>query len=88
MMIAAAILRAVELARVRDPELALFGMLMVCAVVAYLVQGYNDMGFTWFRIALAMGVLLGATEAALRLARRERTEPTSESVIEPIGAPT
>jgi O-antigen ligase len=88
MMIATAILRAVELARVRDPELALFGTLMVCAVVAYLVQGYNDMGFTWFRIALAMGVLLGATEAALRLARRERTEPTSESVIEPIGAPT
>jgi hypothetical protein len=72
MMIAAAILRAVELARVGDQELALFGMLTVCAVVAYLVMGYEDMGFTWFRIALCMGVLLGATEAALRLARQER----------------
>jgi hypothetical protein len=72
MMIAAAILRAVELARVGDKELALFGALTVCAVVAYLVQGYNDMGFSWFRIALCMGVLFGATEAALRIARRER----------------
>ena len=72
MMIAAAILRAVELARVGDKELALIGTLTVCAVVAYLVQGYNDMGFTWFRIALCMGVLFGATEAALRIARRER----------------
>ncbi len=49
-------------------------MLTVCAVVAYLVQGYNDMGFTWFRIALCMGVLLGTTEAALRLARQERPQ--------------
>ncbi len=75
MMIAAAILRAVELARVRDQELALFGMLTVCAVVAYLVMGNEDMGFTWFRIALCMGVLLGTTEAALRLARQERPSP-------------
>jgi hypothetical protein len=74
MMIAAAILRAVQLARVGDKELALIGTLTVCAVVAYLVQGYNDMGFTWFRIALCMGVLFGATEAALRIARRERLE--------------
>ena len=74
MMIAAAILRGVELARVHDQELALFGMLTVCGVVAYLVQGYNDMGFTWFRIALCMGVLLGTTEAALRLARQERPQ--------------
>jgi hypothetical protein len=86
MMIAAAILRAVELARVRDQELALFGMLTICAVVAYLVQGYNDMGFTWFRVALCMGVLFGVTEAALRLARHERTPPMNESVIEPVGA--
>jgi O-antigen ligase len=70
MMIAAAIFRAVELARVADKELAFFGTLVVCAVVAYLIQGYNDLGFSWFRIALCMGVLFGATEAALRMARR------------------
>jgi hypothetical protein len=74
MMIGAAILRAVELARVGDKELALIGTLTACAVIAYLVQGYNDMGFTWFRIALCMGGLFGATEAALRIARRERVE--------------
>jgi hypothetical protein len=75
MMIAAGILRAVELARIGDQELALIGTLTVCAVVAYLVQGYDDMGFSWFRIALCMGVLFGTTEAALRLARRERSLP-------------
>jgi hypothetical protein len=80
MMIAAAIFRAVELARVRDQELALFGMLTVCGVFAYLVMGYEDMGFTWFRIALCMGILFGATEAALRLARRERDVPLIEPV--------
>jgi hypothetical protein len=85
-MIAAAIRRAVELARVGDKELAFFGMLTVCAVAAYLVMGYEDLGFSWFRIALCMGVLFGATEAALRLARGERTRPTSEPVIEPVDA--
>jgi hypothetical protein len=70
LMIASAIFRAVQLAKVADQELAFFGTLVVCAVLAYLVQGYNDMGFTWFRIALCMGVLFGATEAALRMARR------------------
>jgi hypothetical protein len=41
------------------------------------------MGFTWFRIALCLGILFGATEAALRLARRERDDL---SLIEPVGA--
>ena len=75
MMIAAAILRAVQLTRVADKELALIGTFAVSAVIAYLVQGYNDMGFTWFRIALGMGVVLGITEAALRIARSERLVP-------------
>jgi O-antigen ligase len=86
MMIAAAILRAVQLARVRDPLLALFGTLTVCAVMAYLVMGYNDMGFSWFRIALCMGILFGATEAALRLDREEpRDLPAGELLSAPGG---
>ena len=76
LMIAAAIIRAAQLTKVEDKELALFGTVVICAIVAYLVQGYNDMGFTWFRIALCMGVLLGATEAALRMAR------TTQSLVE------
>jgi O-antigen ligase len=86
MMIAAAIKRAVELARVRDQELALFGMLTISALVAYLVMGYNDMGFTWFRIALAMGIFFGVTEAALRLAREEQLDlPVSELLPAPVS---
>jgi hypothetical protein len=86
-MIGAAILRAVELTKVADKDLALFGMLTACAVVSYLVMGYEDLGFVWFRIALCMGVLFGATEAALRLARKEGSKPDIEPVVtEPLGA--
>jgi O-antigen ligase len=68
-LIAAAIFRACELARTADRELALLGTLTVCAVVAYVVLGYNDMGFFWFRVALCVGILLGAVEGALRIVR-------------------
>jgi O-antigen ligase len=85
-IIGAAILRAVELTRVADKDLALFGMLTACAVVSYLVMGYEDLGFVWFRIALAMGVLFGATEAALRLARNEGSQPADQPVSELLGA--
>ncbi|HYX25096.1 MAG TPA: hypothetical protein VFC23_13165 [Thermoanaerobaculia bacterium] len=65
-MLAAAVMVACRLTKVRDPELILLGVLTVCALVAYVVQGYNDMGFFWFRIALCLGILLGAVEASLR----------------------
>ncbi len=66
-LIAAAIFRACELVRNPDRELALLGTLAVCAIVAYVVLGYNDMGFFWFRVALCLGILLGAVEAALKM---------------------
>jgi hypothetical protein len=65
LLVAAAIIRASQLARVADREAALFGAVVVCAVIAYVLQGYNDLGFFWFRIALCLGFLLGATEATL-----------------------
>jgi hypothetical protein len=71
-LIGGAIVRTGQLSRARDRELAMFGALGLCAVVAYVVQGYNDMGFFWFRIALCLGILLGGVEAALRLAPRPR----------------
>ena len=67
LVLAAATIKASALTRSDDRELAVIGAVFVCAAVAYLVQGYNDMGFFWFRIALCFGTLLGAVEAAHRL---------------------
>ena len=66
-MIAAGIISTCRLARSRDSELACIGALIVCALVAYLLQGYNDQGFFFYRIAFAVGSLLGLGEAAIRL---------------------
>jgi O-antigen ligase len=67
LLLAAVVVRGCALARAGDRELAVLGVLSACAVVAYLVQGYNDMGFFWFRIALFFGIFLGAMEAAHRI---------------------
>jgi hypothetical protein len=82
---AVCLVRACRLAMVKDRRLAMFGTLVCCAVVSYLIDGYNDMGLAEFRIAIAMGCLLGAMEAATRLARtRDRaTQATAEWSLPP-----
>lgn len=92
LLMAATVIRGAALARSAERELAVFGVLAVCAVLAYLVQGYNDMGFFWFRIALCFGTLLGAMEAAHRFLaldeRRETLVPpdAEEPVLVSVGA--
>jgi hypothetical protein len=76
------VVRGCALARAGDRELAVLGALSACAVVAYLVQGYNDMGFFWFRIALCFGTLLGAMEAAHRVLAREAAGDPAAAVAE------
>ena len=66
-LIAAAIISACRLARSRDAELAVVGALIACAVVAYVMEGGSDLGFASYRIAFAMGTVLGLCDAALRL---------------------
>jgi hypothetical protein len=82
LLLAAVVVRGCALARSGDRELAVLGALSACAVVAYLVQGYNDMGFFWFRIALCFGTLLGAMEAAHRVAAREAAGDPAVAVAE------
>jgi hypothetical protein len=66
-MIGIAIITACRLAKSRERELAFLGALVACAMVAYLLEGYNDQGFFFYRIAFAVGCLLGMVQAARTL---------------------
>jgi hypothetical protein len=82
MFVAAALLLAIRATRARDPMVAVLGALVACATVAWVIQGYDDMGFYFFRIALAMGCLLGLLEAAMRREARERQAAQGERPTE------
>jgi hypothetical protein len=88
-LLAVGIVTACRLARAADGELAVVGALVVCALFAYAIQGYNDQGFFFYRIALATGCLLGMCEVASRLqeavSRAPRPGPTRPA-RQPAGA--
>jgi hypothetical protein len=84
-LIAAALMRATRLAKVSDPKFAMIGTVAACAIVGYLAEGYEDYGFAEFRIALAMGCILGMVEAATRIAAsRSATEASRIEVLESV----
>jgi O-Antigen ligase len=68
-LISLALIRACELARCPDRRLAMIGTIVACAIVGYAIDGYEDMGFAEFRIAAAMGCLIGVVEATIRIAQ-------------------
>jgi hypothetical protein len=67
-MIGIGLITACRLARRTDRDAALIGLVTTAMIVGYALQGYNDQGFFFYRIAICMGVLLGLTEVATRLA--------------------
>ena len=69
-LIGIAIIAACRLARSPDRELAIVGMLLACAVPSYVLLGYNDQGFYYYRVAFVMGALLGLAEACGHLRPR------------------
>jgi uncharacterized membrane protein YecN with MAPEG domain len=71
-LIAAGMIAGSRLAMARDPEVAVIGLVVAPALVAYALFGAVDVGFFWFRVAFITGTLLGLTEAALRLAHESR----------------
>lgn len=81
-MVGAAVVAACRLARQEEPLLGLFGVLTLCGLIAWLVQGWLDKGVVSFRIAILLGCLLGATEAVRRL-RAAETAPQGEPKIAP-----
>jgi hypothetical protein len=56
------ILACCQLAKMGDRRTGAFGAIAMCAIVSYLLMGYNDLGFSWLRIAIFMGFMLGAVE--------------------------
>jgi hypothetical protein len=61
------IIAACRLTAHPDNETVLFAAMAVAAMVAYVIMGDKDMGFTWFRIAFFVGALLGAVEGRTRV---------------------
>ena len=52
-----------HLAKQGDREAAALGAIGTCAILAFVLMGYYDLGFSWFRITLFMGFMLGALES-------------------------
>jgi hypothetical protein len=80
-----------KLSKMRDREMAALGAIAVCAIVCWVLQGFNDLGFTWLRIAIFMGFLLGALEVTCRRAGPSLTadkvtvDRASEISADPVG---
>jgi hypothetical protein len=66
-LLAIGIITGCRLVRSGNREVALFGALLACALVGYALEGSYDKGFFMYRIAFAIGTLLGLGEAARRL---------------------
>jgi len=69
-VIGVGLITACRLARRADLDAAVIGFVTAASIVGYTLQGYSDQGFFFYRIAICMGVLLGLTEVATRLADR------------------
>jgi hypothetical protein len=67
-LLGAGIVGGCALARSRRRELGFIGAVFACALLAYAVQGYNDHGFFFYRIAIVVGVLAGIFDRARRWA--------------------
>jgi hypothetical protein len=68
LLIGSGLITAGRVARSSDRFIALFGALAACAIVGYVLIGYEDQGFASLRIAPVMGCILGALEAIRRMA--------------------
>jgi O-antigen ligase len=76
MLVAAAVLAGTRAARSESREVALLGTLLACTTAGWVIMGYTDMGFWWFRIALAFGLLLGVLHATVE--RQSSLQPHAD----------
>ncbi len=68
MMLGISLMTAVNSLRARPNRTTLLiSVTLIVALLGYIVQGFYDMGLYWFRIAIVVGSLMGAMDAARRL---------------------
>ena len=85
-LLAAGIITAGRLVRSSDRWSAVVGAVLACGLIAYALQGYNDQGFFFYRIAFVIGTLLGLSEACLRLQADPAPERSEPAAIAPAGS--
>ncbi len=66
-VIAAGLIAAIRLARSKRRQSTVVGLLVMSALIGYAAQGYNDLGFGFYRIGLVMGTMLGLVAAVSRV---------------------
>jgi hypothetical protein len=71
-MLGAGIIAGCRLARCPDRLFAMVGAIVAAMVVAWALEGAVDMGFTFVRITMVMGCLLGLLEACRHMHAESR----------------
>lgn len=94
-VVGAAVVAACRLARQPEPLYGLFGTVALCAIIAWLAEGWLDKGIVSFRITILVGCLIGGVAAARRLAAAARQEDEAQrgpmpprTVVVSRGSPT
>ena len=81
--VAQAVISAVRLAGSRRRDAAMVGAITASVLFGYVAMGGTDMGFFWFRNALAMGLLIGAVDGLTRAVREEAEGHDQPFVVDP-----
>ena len=79
-LLGTSMIAACQVARSKDDGVALFGAMTACALVAYAIEGYEDIGFANMRIAIFIGCLIGCVDVTRR--RLARTDRSTEERVE------
>jgi O-Antigen ligase len=91
-MAGVSVITAARVARRGEPDMALIATLGITAVAGYFFLGWVDVGLAAVRVAVVVGCLLGAAEAAARFTYLERSmildEPNAAVVIRPVPTAT
>lgn len=86
-MAGVAVVSAARVARRGEPDMALLATLGVAAMAGYFFLGWVDVGLAAVRVAVVVGCMLGAVEAAARVTYLQRSmildEPGAAVVIRP-----
>jgi hypothetical protein len=84
-LVGTAMIAAARVTRSKDDLIALFGTVVTCGLFAYVVQGYEDLGFANLRVAIVLGCLIGGVETATRLMKSDDAD-AEKPELETLGA--